>query len=49
MAKYHGRKNVLKLKTKAKRKMAKALQPVEFVDMIQPEKENSSRNDEEDP
>ena len=47
--------NILKLKTDAKlrsndenkKKMAKELYPVEFVDLIQPEKENSSSNDEE--
>ena len=42
-------KNVLKSKTKAKRKMAKELQEVEFVDPIQPKKENSSSSDEEEP
>lgn len=42
-------KNVLNLKTEAKRKMENELQPVEFVDLIHPEKENSSRSDEEEP
>ena len=39
-------KNILKLNTMAKRKMEKELNPVKFVDLIQPERENSSSNDE---
>ena len=42
-------KNVLKFKTKEKIKMGKELQPVEFVDLIHPENENSSSSDEEEP
>ena len=42
-------KNVLKLKTKIKRKIKKYLQPVKFIDMIELEMENNSSCVEEEP
>ena len=41
--------NVMKLKTKTKRKIEKELHPVEFIDLIQRERENNSSNVEEEP